>query len=96
MSHVHVVATFEFKVKDEQKALKLMENMVVETKKEEGCIRFEMIEDRGRDPYFFLNEVWDNKEFHKKHMQSSHFKEFISRIKDILQSKVFYESKKVF
>ncbi|MGS0747030.1 putative quinol monooxygenase [Halpernia sp. GG3] len=96
MLHVHVVATFEFKVKDAQKALKLMENMVAETVKEEGCIRFEMIEDQERDAFFFLNEVWENKEFHNKHMQTSHFKEFISGIKDILQSQVVYKGRKAF
>lgn len=96
MSQVNVVATFEFDTKDEQKALQLMEKMVSETVKEEGCLRFEMIEDKERNTFFFLNEVWQNKEFHNKHMQTQHFREFISGIKDILKSQIVYEGLKLF
>lgn len=96
MSHVHVVATFEFKKKDEQKALRFIEKMVGETIKEDGCVRFEMIEDQERETFFFLNEVWESKALHNQHMKTAHFKEFKTGIADILQSQVVYEGKKAF
>lgn len=93
---VHIVATFEFDNKDIEKVNKLMEEMVAETVKEEGCERFEMIEDLQREAFFFLNEVWENKDFHKKHMETAHFKNFKSAIAPMLKSQIVFEGRKKF
>ena len=73
-----------------------MEKMVAQTVKEEARSRFYMITDKERYIFFFLNEVWKNKEFHNKYMQTKHFKEFIAGINDILKSQIVYESLKLF
>lgn len=96
MSNVYIVATFNYEEQHKEKALRLMEELVSKTVEEEGCIRFELIEDKERNYFYFLNEVWENKSLHEKHMKSEHFQTITTEIKTILKEQIVFEGSKVF
>lgn len=90
MKHLHIVATFEFAPEDEKKALKLLESHVESTLKEEGCLKFDIIEDKERDTFFFLTEIWESDEMHQQHESSTRMKEFLANINEIMVSQIIY------
>lgn len=90
MKQLHIMATFEFAAEDEEKALELLEAHVESTRQEEGCLKFEIIEDKERDTFFFLTEIWESDAMHQKHESSERMKKFLSEIKKILISQIIY------
>lgn len=53
--------------------LKLCKELVEETRKEEGCIKYEMYQDEKDPTILTIIEEWESKEALDKHMISEHF-----------------------
>lgn len=70
---------------DEVKSV--LENMVIETRKEKACIKYDLhqgIEDKNQ---FVFYEIWENQEGLNLHNQQSYIQEFISLPADYLEEK---------
>lgn len=47
--------------------------LVEETRKEEGCIAYQLFQDIGNENIFTFMEEWEDQEALQKHMKSPHF-----------------------
>jgi quinol monooxygenase YgiN len=52
---------------------KLFEELAKETRKEDGCIKYELYQDEKDSKILTMIEEWENKEVLDKHMNSEHF-----------------------
>ena len=65
-------------VQDE--VLKLIEP----TRKEKGCIQYELFQDNEQSELFFFIETWESNKLWKLHMESKHLKNFIEQTEGAL------------
>ena len=70
--NLHIVALFRFKENHLFDAIELMKKLVVETRKEEGCLQYDLIEDRENMGTFFLIELWETEEHDHLHSVTVH------------------------
>lgn len=66
-------------------ALEAMRKVVAETRKEEGCIQYDLIEDARNKGVFFLHELWESNEHLQKHQVSEHLADFRKDIAPLLE-----------
>jgi len=76
MKNLYIVALFRFKENYMMDAIELLKKLVFETRKEEGCLQYELIEDSENKGIFFLVELWETEEHHHQHNASEHLFEF--------------------
>lgn len=82
---IAVVALREVEAGKEDEYLRCAENVVRETRKEQGCISYECCRNSENAMRFAMIEKWENRECLDAHMQTAHFKEFIAATKDMGQ-----------
>lgn len=76
MKNLHIVALFHFKETSTLDAIELLKKLVAETRKEEGCLQYDLIEDQENRGIFFLVELWETEEHHYQHSMSEHLNYF--------------------
>lgn len=76
MKNLYIVALFQFKENDLMDALELLKKLVFETRKENGCLQYDLIEDHTHKGVFFIMEIWESEEHHHQHNGSDHLMDF--------------------
>ena len=74
--NLHIVALFRFHENYLMEAVELFQNLVKETRKEEGCLQYDLIEDKENKGTFFLVELWESVEHHNRHNGQDHLLNF--------------------
>jgi len=70
---------------DKIKELKsILDNMVLNTKKEEACEKYELQQGLEDETVFIFHEIWKSKEGLDTHNQQSYIKEFAEKAPGIL------------
>lgn len=82
--NLHIVALFKFNESYLMEAVDLFQKLVRETRKEEGCLQYELIEDNEQKGTFFLIELWESVEHHNRHNETDHLFEFRQNASKIL------------
>lgn len=57
--------------------IKLCKELVQETRKEEGCIKYEMYQDENEPTILTMVEEWESRESLDNHMKSEHFQRIV-------------------
>ncbi len=57
-------------------AIEILKKLVNETRKEEGCLQYDLIEDKNDKGVFFIVELWETEEHHFKHSTTEHLADF--------------------
>lgn len=70
---VTVVAKNTINTEKYDEIMGLCKELVVETRKEDGCIKYEMHQDANDKAILTMIEEWESQEALDKHMQSEHF-----------------------
>ena len=70
---MRIVARDHIKPECKEEALKLIQEMVECTRKEEGNISYQYYQDKNAPDYFAMIECWESEELAQKHMKSEHF-----------------------
>jgi len=78
-----VVARDHIKPECREAALKLIQEMVECTRKEEGNISYNYCQDRNNPDYFAMIECWESDEASKKHSESEHFRRIFPQLKEM-------------
>lgn len=80
-----LTVTAKFIVKEENinKFLKLSEPLIAETRKEAGCIRYELFQDIQNSQIITFIEEWKDAEALKAHENSSHFKSIVPKLSEL-------------
>lgn len=70
-----------------EEVIKLYEELVQETRKEEGCIKYELYQDETEPRILAVIEEWENKDALNKHMNSEHFTRIVPMIGELTEKK---------
>lgn len=85
MKNLYIVALFQFKENHVIDALELLKKLVFETRKEEGFIQYDLVEDLENKGMFFISEIWESVEHHHQHNVTEHLMNFRRESAPILQ-----------
>ena len=95
--NIHVVALMKFKENHLFDAIELLKKLVSETRKEEGCLQYDLIEDKENMGTFFLIELWETEEHLHKHSVQDHILEFRKNAIHMVESQnLVYKGMKIF
>lgn len=79
---IKVIAKSVIKEGQIENYLKEVDVLITETRKEEGCISYELFQDINSENIFFLIEEWESKEDLENHKLTDHIKNIIPRINE--------------
>lgn len=65
----------------------LYEQLVQASRKEEGCIKYELYQDESNPQVIAVIEEWESKDSLNKHMKSEHFTTFVPMIGNFTANK---------
>lgn len=95
MSQLTIVA----KVVAKKEAVESVKNellkMVAPTRKEEGCIDYNLHQDNDDTAVFIFYENWASAAFLEKHMNSEHFKAYVKAIDGLIEEKVVHKMTRI-
>ena len=95
MSKLTIVAHIEAN-KDKISFIKSeLEKLIEATRKEEGCLQYDLHQDNEQPEKFLFFENWENRELWQVHMQSKHLQGFVKSSEGSLKSLVIQEMSKV-
>jgi quinol monooxygenase YgiN len=60
-----------------EEVLNLYQELVIETRKEDGCIQYELYQDNEDSSVLAMIEKWEDKAALDNHMQTEHFKRIV-------------------
>lgn len=80
---IKVVAKSYAKGENIEKILELTREMVENTVKEEGCIKYEFFQDIKAPKVMLIIEEWESEEALNLHMASEHFKRIIPQLNEL-------------
>jgi quinol monooxygenase YgiN len=63
--------------------MELSKELVEETVKEEGCIRYEILQEVKDPKVMFTIEEWEDEEALNRHMASEHFKRIVPQLNEL-------------
>jgi quinol monooxygenase YgiN len=61
--------------------------LIAPTRREEGCIRYDLFRSLDAPNAFLLHEVWESREHHTEHMRTDHFLRWNARKDALLASR---------
>lgn len=97
MKNLSIIAVFHFKENDLMDALELLKKLVIETRKEEGCLQYDLVEDFENKGVFFITELWESPQHHHQHNISDHLTNFrIQSVSLFSKSPEVYKGYKTF
>jgi quinol monooxygenase YgiN len=82
---IKVVAQFFIKDGEVEKALTLAKELVLETRKEDGCISYELCQNLKTDSHITFIETWENQAVLDAHFQTPHFTGLVPRILELTE-----------
>ncbi|HJO12679.1 MAG TPA: putative quinol monooxygenase [Gammaproteobacteria bacterium] len=68
--------------------LELMRDMVKQSRKEAGCLKYEYFEGISNPNHLVLVQEWKSADCLQNHYQSRHMEEFLSQLSDFLKAPV--------
>jgi len=80
---ISVVAGFTVKDGKEAECLEYARNIAEETRKEKGCIMYELCQNTKSANSFTFIEKWESKDALDAHMETAHFKEYVPKIHSV-------------
>jgi len=80
---VKVIAHNFFVKENIEKAMPLFEEMVAETRKEAGCLQYELYRDNADDTHFVFDESWETQAHLDAHFKTPHFTRIIPQIGEL-------------
>lgn len=75
-----VIAKGLFREHDLQKVIALYQELIAETKKEKGCLSYELYQDIDNPCILTMLETWENKACLDAHSVSAHFRKIVPEI----------------
>lgn len=65
--------------------------LILASRKEEGCIRYEMLQDQINPCVFTMIETWENKESFQGHKDMEHVKRIVPKLNALRESKAIVD-----
>ncbi|MBV8325426.1 putative quinol monooxygenase [Chryseobacterium sp.] len=84
--NLHIIALFKFNENYLMEAVELFQKLVKETRKEEGCLQYDLVEDKDNKGIFFLIELWESVDHHNIHNGQDHLLDFRKDASKMMES----------
>lgn len=84
---INITVLLESKQEFNDKVKGLLENLVENSRKEEGCIKYDLHQDVENPNVFVFHEVWKNKAIFDLHNSQEYVKHFFCLAPDLLSDK---------
>jgi len=81
---IYLTAILKSKQDKIQELKSILENMVLNTRKEEACEKYELQQSLEDETVFIFHEIWKSKEGLDAHNQRSYIREFVEKAPDLL------------
>jgi quinol monooxygenase YgiN len=62
--------------------------LIVPTRQESGCIEYKLHRDNDDPSVFIFYETWESEACLARHMESEHFKNYVSAVDGMLEEKI--------
>jgi len=82
---IYLTAILKSKTEKIQELKSILDNMVLNTKKEESCEKYELQQGLEDETVFIFHEIWKTKEGLDAHNQQSYIKEFVEKVPELLE-----------
>lgn len=83
MSQVYLLAKIEAKPNHADSLLSLLENLVRDSRKEDGCITYELLQDKEQPELFVMREQWKSQAILEQHQKTPHFQNFVAKAQEL-------------
>ncbi|MFC4162330.1 putative quinol monooxygenase [Epilithonimonas zeae] len=82
---IYLTAILKSKKDKIQDLKSILDNMVLNTKKEEACEKYELQQSLDDEAVFIFHEIWKSKEGLDAHNQQPYIQEFVEKVPDLLE-----------
>lgn len=82
---IYLTAILKSKTEKIQELKSILDNMVLNTKTEESCEKYELQQGLDDETVFIFHEIWKSKEGLDAHNQKSYIKEFVEKAPELLE-----------
>jgi len=89
---IRVVAKFNFKPEEKEKAMVLCKELVDETRKETGCKGYDLAQSANDENQYVVLETWENQEVLDVHSASEHFTRIVPQLVEMSAAAPILES----
>jgi quinol monooxygenase YgiN len=95
--NIYLSAVIHIKENSMMDAIELLKKLVIETRREKGCIQYDLFEDHRNKGVFFIHENWESSEDLHSHQVSDHMIKFREGISPLLENpNIIYAGNKLF
>ncbi|KFC22611.1 putative quinol monooxygenase [Epilithonimonas lactis] len=95
--NIYLSAVFHIKENSMMDAIELLKKLVIETRREKGCIQYDLYEDNRNKGVFFIHENWESNEDLHNHQVSDHMMKFREAIVSLTENPTLvYAGNKLF
>jgi len=82
---IYLTAILKSKKESIQDLKSILYNMVLNTRKEEACEKYELQQSLDDETVFIFHEIWKSKEGLDAHNQQPYIQEFVEKVPDLLE-----------
>lgn len=86
-----VVAQTEYVARVKSELLKL----IAPTRKEDGCIEYNLHQDNDDPAVFIFYETWENMASLEQHMHTDHFKSYVDAVATMIKDKTVHKMTRI-
>ncbi|WP_034965579.1 putative quinol monooxygenase [Chryseobacterium sp. FH1] len=95
--NIYLSAIIHIKENSMMDAIELLKKLVIETRKEKGCIQYDLFEDNRNKGVFFIHEIWESNDDLQSHQVSDHMMKFRQGITSFQEKQnIVYVGNKLF
>ncbi len=95
MSNLIVVATVVAKKEFVEIVKSELLKLVPPTRKEAGCIEYQLHQDNEDPAVFVFYETWSSPASLENHMNSDHFKNYVNAVGNLIEEKVVHKMTRI-
>lgn len=92
---IKVVSRRTIKPENIDTVIKMYDEMIDETRKENGCISYEFFRDVNDPNTVIMIEEWENEDCFNAHSETSHFKKIIPQIIELQESNTLHKLRRL-
>lgn len=92
---IHIVAKNTVKKEQVENFKMLAKELIIKSKKEKGCIAYDLYEDMNNSTVLTFIEIWSDEEAIEQHNKSEHFKKIVPKLGKLVEEKEVKLYKKV-
>jgi len=85
-ARIYVVTHVDISPNHAVEATKLLKQYAIDSRKDRGALRFELLGEPTRKNHFTIVSVWENQTAFEAHLEADHTKEFRGKLQPMLGS----------